>query len=97
MEDMIMSLARNVSTNDNPLTPQEISKITQVVAKNSDDCSICYMKIFPKAMILRLPCPHMYHIKCISAWLQKNPHCPMCRKHALSHKWNDASYLYLIE
>ena len=81
-----MQLAKHAPQNDDPLTPQQISKIPQTTASKLEECSICYMKVFPRTMILRLPCPHFYHFKCISAWLQKNPQCPMCRKHALSGK-----------
>ena len=80
---MIGQLARQVLVTDDPLTAQQVGKITQTCIVKSEDCSICYMKVFPRSMVLRLPCPHIYHTKCISAWLQKNPRCPMCRKHAL--------------
>ena len=86
MDHMIMQLAKDAPVDDEPLAMSQISKLTQTMNGKTEDCSICYMKVFPKSMVLRLPCPHMFHIKCITAWLQKNPNCPMCRKHALTHR-----------
>ena len=85
MKNMIMTLARNAPKDDKPLTLQQINKIRQILTVKVEDCSICYMKVFPKSMVPKLSCSHLYHTKCISAWLQKNPNCPMCRKHVLSH------------
>jgi len=90
-----MNLARNAPTDDKPLTLLQINKISPVMAVRAEDCSICYMKVFPKTMVPKLPCPHLYHTKCITAWLQKNPNCPMCRKHVLSH-WNVHDRKYII-
>lgn len=53
-----------------------------LVDLRSVDCLICYEPcIFP--FIKELECHHIFHIKCIDKWLQKNPVCPLCRKHIL--------------
>lgn len=53
-----------------------------LVDLQSVECLICYEPcVFPS--IKQLECHHIFHIKCIDKWLQKNPNCPLCRKHIL--------------
>ncbi|CAD6198544.1 unnamed protein product [Caenorhabditis auriculariae] len=66
--------------------------------KNSDaQCTICLEKVTEKCpldeeksvgddpekdVLLRMPCKHVYHEKCLLMWLDKTNTCPSCR-HAL--------------
>jgi len=43
-------------------------------------CTICLDEFVDKVKIRRLPCFHMYHVKCIDVWLKTNQICPVCRK-----------------
>lgn len=53
-----------------------------LVDLRSVECLICYeLCIYP--FIKQLECDHIFHIECIDKWLQKNPNCPLCRKHIL--------------
>jgi hypothetical protein len=81
---MIRVLAKNNSKdNEEPLSLDTINKIKKYSISQSEECSICYCEITKNSSIIRLHCPHKYHTRCLSVWLQKNPHCPMCRRHAL--------------
>ena len=47
----------------------------------SDICTICCDSICNETneTNVSLPCNHSFHAKCITAWLLKNPSCPVCR------------------
>jgi hypothetical protein len=82
---MIRALARNSSfKNDAPLALDMINKMKRVTLGKQEECSICYCEITRGSAVIRLTCPHKYHMRCLTAWLQKNPHCPMCRRHVLN-------------
>lgn len=83
MDEMIMELAAEVHNEDEPLTIGSINMIPKRTVNTADECSICYCSVPAKTQVLRLPCPHAFHLRCITAWLQKNPHCPMCRRFVL--------------
>lgn len=38
-------------------------------------CSICLMNRADTVS----KCRHCFHVDCISEWLNRNPHCPVCR------------------
>lgn len=41
------------------------------------ECPICYDEIiFPSCI---KPCEHMFCNRCITKWLKKKMHCPLCR------------------
>jgi hypothetical protein len=80
---MIGVLAKNNSDNEEPLPMETINKMRRYVIGQSEECSICYCEVTKGTSIMRLHCPHKYHPRCLTAWLQKNPHCPMCRRHVL--------------
>lgn len=80
---MIQKLAVSTS-NDDPVPLAVIDKMRRTQTDDNEECSICYVCIPRETRVIRLPCPHHFHTRCLSAWLQKNPHCPMCRRHALS-------------
>lgn len=48
-------------------------------ATANDGCSICLDKLNPNVTVRRLPCLHIFHIKCIDKWLKQNKKCPICR------------------
>lgn len=43
------------------------------------ECSICLDNYNPTDKIIKLPCNHIYHQKCINEWFSKSKSCPMCR------------------
>ncbi|CAD8176416.1 unnamed protein product [Paramecium pentaurelia] len=44
-----------------------------------DNCAICLDPLSNKQPILQTICKHIYHVKCIEKWLEKNQFCPFCR------------------
>ena len=45
-----------------------------------DSCAVCVEHFKERDEILNLPkCNHLYHPKCVQAWLVKSPLCPLCR------------------
>lgn len=42
-------------------------------------CYLCKVRWNHGDSIVRLPCMHVFHRKCISAWLQNTAKCPLCR------------------
>jgi len=56
--------------------------------KIQGDCSICYEELSHSEVLsckygIEPHCTGYFHEECISAWLQKNSSCPLCRR-----KWN---------
>lgn len=45
-----------------------------------DTCSICISSFSNREMVRELPCKHMYHIECITPWMNENWRCPLCCK-----------------
>ncbi|RWR80327.1 RING-H2 finger protein ATL70 [Cinnamomum micranthum f. kanehirae] len=43
-------------------------------------CSICLADYKDTDMLRLLPdCSHLFHLKCVDAWLRLHPTCPVCR------------------
>lgn len=42
-------------------------------------CSICLEKFVVGSSVVRLPCSHMYHLRCVSRWLERKDACSLCR------------------
>ena len=83
----------NVPINDNDRMMQEVTNnqdsirgFEKVELKNvdsGDECMICLEELstgLPLG-IIRSPCSHFYHYKCILTWIQKSSSCPICRSH----------------
>lgn len=45
------------------------------------ECSICMENYDEKSSVIKIPCNHMYHEKCILQWFENNKTCPLCRNH----------------
>ena len=43
------------------------------------ECAVCKEDFDVGSEVLKLPCRHVFHSDCISAWLEKDSTCPMCR------------------
>ena len=43
-------------------------------------CTICIDKLYDKQQCRILSCFHIFHKKCVTKWLLKDPSCPTCQK-----------------
>lgn len=44
------------------------------------DCVICFEELSkPMVSIMKTPCGHTYHTKCLDKWLVAHKTCPICR------------------
>jgi hypothetical protein len=53
---------------------------------NNNSCPICLTDFEPSDMVSssgQLSCRHLFHNKCLSAWLQRDGTCPCCRSDIL--------------
>lgn len=46
---------------------------------SSIDCSICQDPFEVDQSVYKLPCRHVYHVDCVTSWLQQRNTCPLCR------------------
>jgi len=46
------------------------------------ECRVCLSEYIPDEEIVRLPCMHYAHTRCLEAWLIRCPKCPICRTNA---------------
>jgi hypothetical protein len=78
----------------NQKNPEQATRVNEVAIKNiskpyflkSDECSICLASFFGE-MVVKTPCKHEFHERCIEQQLIYNPTCPLCRR-KLSNKRN---------
>ncbi|KAI5806150.1 hypothetical protein EDC01DRAFT_638850 [Geopyxis carbonaria] len=42
------------------------------------DCPVCFEEM-SETDIYKLPCGHMFHLRCLEGWKKKRNTCPMCR------------------
>jgi E3 ubiquitin-protein ligase RNF115/126 len=52
---------------------------TVLVSDPSADCAVCLEGLPLASVALKLPCSHLFHPACITAWLQRHNSCPLCR------------------
>ena len=55
------------------VTPQDL------VDESNRECCICFEEHTIGEKVCRLPCAHIFHVKCIHQWLTKHCTCPICR------------------
>lgn len=73
-------LIRPFINRKNRLTEEEIGNLSHTICVTEQEaCAICLNKIVLGSEIIKLPCGHYYHSKCISQWLQIKHTCPICR------------------
>lgn len=80
---MIQSVAINNLDAEVALTKEEVEALPIIKLEMEDECAICCTMMKKKQKNVQLNCSHIFHGRCIGAWLGKNPLCPMCRQHAL--------------
>ncbi|GAB5371030.1 hypothetical protein AAMO2058_001544200 [Amorphochlora amoebiformis] len=58
-------------------------------------CPVCLCELEEGDLIRELPCPHLFHKKCIDRWLTMRQTCPICRTKVL--QVNDEASMLLAE
>lgn len=49
-------------------------------ANEDPECCICLAKYKEKEEVRKLPCSHMFHLKCVDQWLRIISCCPLCKQ-----------------
>jgi len=44
-----------------------------------EPCVVCHEQYLENERIIRLPCAHVFHERCIMRWLEDHNTCPVCR------------------
>jgi hypothetical protein len=52
--------------------------LTTISLEEAPSCSICLCEYEVGDSMVKLPCGHLYHEDCVSAWTQNNVRCPLC-------------------
>ncbi|GMH18987.1 hypothetical protein Nepgr_020828 [Nepenthes gracilis] len=50
-----------------------------------EECAVCLEEFRLGENLMNLPCAHKFHSRCLTPWLEKNSHCPCCRKAIFSN------------
>jgi len=75
-----------------------ITKKNQILDLKSNDtkhddeqpsCSICLCEYETGEQLLKLPCKHIYHEQCITAWCNNHIRCPLCNCNLLETNGDD--------
>mmetsp|Transcript_34220 Transcript_34220/g.106243 ORF Transcript_34220/g.106243 Transcript_34220/m.106243 type:complete len:271 (-) Transcript_34220:246-1058(-) len=51
----------------------------QFGAPEAQCCSICMENFRQGMLLIGMPCRHIFHIDCLTEWLQRSSQCPNCR------------------
>ncbi|KAK1274535.1 hypothetical protein QJS04_geneDACA009610 [Acorus gramineus] len=63
-----------------PASKESVAALEEVVVTEEELCPVCKMDMGVGDMAKRMPCKHLFHVKCISDWLEHYGHsCPVCR------------------
>lgn len=58
--------------------PEAQPIFTNILYQSETTCSICF-EIINRTTVPNIPCHHVFHIDCLSTWLQYQRNCPLCR------------------
>jgi len=73
------------------LDESEKNKLNKYILKKNTEsnCNICLDEMKKNQKVIKLPCNHLYHYKCINKYLEKyNYKCPCCRIEVGKPKYN---------
>ena len=75
--------ALQLSGNDYMPDPRDELPNIQVIQHPVDyksQCTFCLEEYDAGNMVKQLPCQHIFHSPCLSAWLKSHNTCPLCRR-----------------
>ncbi|CAD8176693.1 unnamed protein product [Paramecium octaurelia] len=80
--EQILNLQERIGHQNVGLTKLQIKEIPKRTKEAHDNveeiCTVCYDPIQTGNVYRQLPCNHIYHSKCIKAWLLNHKKCPVC-------------------
>ena len=64
------------------------------------ECTVCFEPVTPLTLACNMPCPHIFHVKCLTQWFDSSHArtCPMCRTHCairLKTHYEDAAQKWI--
>nr|XP_043632846.1 E3 ubiquitin ligase BIG BROTHER-related-like [Erigeron canadensis] len=83
----LLNLTETVGVESVGLSAARISQLpisiytSGIVSNNREEnCVICQESFKFGKRVIKLPCSHLYHSKCIIQWLKLKKNCPICQK-----------------
>ncbi|KAK9713138.1 hypothetical protein RND81_06G005900 [Saponaria officinalis] len=73
----VVDEAAALPTNKEAVAALERRRVTE--DEEERECVICSEKLEEGVEVIKMPCLHKYHNKCLIPWLFKNHFCPFCR------------------
>ncbi|CAF1091523.1 unnamed protein product [Adineta ricciae] len=86
--------APGTNTAEPPASPNAINALPDVTFGEISDqfdqkeCVICRMEYEANEKVKRLPCGHLFHVECITKWLETTRVCATCRQRITSASAN---------
>eukprot|EP00929_Paragymnodinium_shiwhaense_P033516 TRINITY_DN18393_c0_g2_i1.p1 TRINITY_DN18393_c0_g2~~TRINITY_DN18393_c0_g2_i1.p1 ORF type:complete len:533 (-),score=121.76 TRINITY_DN18393_c0_g2_i1:287-1885(-) len=65
---------------------REVLADADAAQQNCTQCMVCLNAFVEDEaeLLWRLPCRHVFHKPCVQEWLQRSPHCPLCKSDPLA-------------
>ena len=60
-------------------TSQGAGSMADTDEDEHDLCAVCLCTYEPDDVLIRLPCNHLFHERCVARWLSQDSSCPQCR------------------
>ncbi|KAM3146680.1 hypothetical protein pb186bvf_001210 [Paramecium bursaria] len=78
--EQLLALQEQIGNQNVGFTEQQIKQLPKDVVQEEkhEICTICYENFEIGHKYRTLPCNHLYHSKCIKAWLCNHKKCPLC-------------------
>lgn len=61
------------------INEEDIRRLKIKVDKNLEECLICKEDFRMGMEALKCPCGHVFHVDCLSEWMEYKNNCPKCR------------------
>lgn len=77
----LMEFLEEVNSSAQPVSESVVQNLPMVKFKpdHFSECVICFVKFEKEETVLKLPCTHSFHERCIKRWFRIHNTCPYCR------------------